>query len=246
MERSVGRMTKRDLALLSMARAEYQQDAVLVPITSPARTLYPWMKRILDVVLAVVLLLLLLPLLGVVALLIRLTSPGPALFRQQRVGQGGRLFIMYKFRSMVVDADPRVHEEAVNSYRLGQKLAEHSPALAYKLVADPRVTRVGTLLRKTSMDELPQLFNVIRGDMSLIGPRPALPYEVACFTAHELLRLSVPQGMTGLWQVKGRSRVSYAEALALDVEYARRCSFALDCTILLLTIPTLVFARGGA
>jgi lipopolysaccharide/colanic/teichoic acid biosynthesis glycosyltransferase len=168
------------------------------------------------------------------------------LFRQQRVGQGGHLFIICKFRSMVVDADPRVHEEAVNSYRLGQKLAEHSPALAYKLVTDPRVTRVGALLRKTSLDELPQLFNVIRGDMSLIGPRPALPYEVACYTAHELRRLSVPQGMTGLWQVKGRSRVSYAEALALDVEYARRCSFVLDCTILLLTIPTLVFARGGA
>jgi lipopolysaccharide/colanic/teichoic acid biosynthesis glycosyltransferase len=168
------------------------------------------------------------------------------LFRQQRVGQGGRLFIIYKFRSMVVDADPRVHEEAMNRYRLGQKLAEHSPALAYKLVADPRVTRVGALLRKTSLDELPQLFNVIRGDMSLVGPRPALPYEVACYTAHELLRLSVPQGMTGLWQVKGRSRVSYTEAFALDVEYARRCSFALDCTILLMTIPTLVFARGGA
>jgi lipopolysaccharide/colanic/teichoic acid biosynthesis glycosyltransferase len=204
------------------------------------------MKRILDVVMAVVLLLLLLPLLGVVALLIRLTSPGPVLFRQQRVGQGGRLFIMYKFRSMVVDADPRIHEEAVNSYRLGQKLADHNPALAYKLVADPRVTRVGALLRKTSLDELPQLFNVIRGDMSLVGPRPALPYEVAGYTAHELLRLSVPQGMTGLWQVKGRSRVSYAAALGLDVEYARRCSFALDCTILLLTIPTLIFARGGA
>jgi lipopolysaccharide/colanic/teichoic acid biosynthesis glycosyltransferase len=131
----------------------------------------------------------------------------------------------------------------VNSYRLGQKLAEHSPALAYKLVADPRVTRVGALLRKTSLDELPQLFNVIRGDMSLVGPRPALPYEVACYTAHELLRLSVPQGMTGLWQVKGRSRLSYTEAFALDVAYARRCSFALDCTILLMTIPTLASAR---
>jgi lipopolysaccharide/colanic/teichoic acid biosynthesis glycosyltransferase len=246
MKRSVESMTKRDTAGLSIAGAAYQQDTVLVPGTSPARTSYVRMKRILDVVIAVVLLLLLLPLLGVVALVIRLTSPGPVLFRQQRVGQGGRLFIMYKFRSMVVDADPRVHEEAAKSYRLGQTLAEHSPALAYKLVGDPRVTRLGALLRKTSVDELPQLFNVIRGDMSLIGPRPALPYEVACYTAHELLRLSVPQGMTGLWQVKGRSHVSYAEALALDVEYARLCSFALDCKILLLTIPTLVFARGGA
>ena len=246
MERSMEPMMKRDMASLSTARAEYQQDTMPVPVTSPARPSYLRIKRILDVVIAVVLLLLLLPLLGVVALLIRVTSPGPVLFRQQRVGQGGHLFIMYKFRSMVVDADPRVHEEAVNSYRLGQKLAEDCPALAYKLVGDSRVTRVGAPLRKTSLDELPQLFNVIRGDMSLVGPRPALPYEVACYTVHELLRLSVPQGMTGLWQVNGRSRVSYTEALALDVEYARRCSFALDCTILLMTIPTLVFARGGA
>src|SRR5919201_1636479 len=137
MTRSAGRMTKRATARLSIARAAYQQDIVLVPVTSPARTSYLRIKRILDVVIAIVLLLLLLPLLGVVALLIRVTSPGPVLFRQQRVGQGGRLFIMYKFRSMVVDADPRIHQEAVTSYRLGETLAEHRPGLAYKLVADP-------------------------------------------------------------------------------------------------------------
>lgn len=220
--------------------------AALRPLAFPAGPWYPRLKRAMDVVIAVVLVIALLPLMGVVALLIRLTSPGPALFRQERIKQGGRSFTMYKFRSMTVDADPRIHEEAAHHFARGEKLTADNPVMHYKLVGDPRVTRVGAVLRKTSIDELPQLFNVIRGDMSLVGPRPPLPYEAALYSPRERRRLSVPQGMTGLWQVKGRSRVPYKEALALDVEYARRCSFALDCKIILLTVPTLLFARGGA
>jgi lipopolysaccharide/colanic/teichoic acid biosynthesis glycosyltransferase len=200
----------------------------------------------MDMVIAVVLVIVLLPLLFAVALLIQLTSPGRALFRQERIKQDGASFTMYKFRSMRVDADPQVHLEAIQRYFDGAQLARDDPGLNYKLTQDNRITRVGVFLRRTSIDELPQLFNVIRGDMSLVGPRPALPYEVARYSERDLLRLAVPQGMTGLWQVKGRSCMSYEEALALDVEYAQACSWLLDCKILLLTIPTLLLARGGA
>lgn len=242
--RTHGRVLDRVDGVLD--RVDNTVAATFRPLAFPAGTWYPRLKRAMDVVIAVVLVIALLPLMGVVALLIRLTSPGPALFRQERVKQGGRSFTMYKFRSMTVDADPRIHEEAARHYARGEKLTADNPVMHYKLVGDPRVTRVGAVLRKTSIDELPQLFNVIRGDMSLVGPRPPLPYEAALYAPRERLRLSVPQGMTGLWQVKGRSRVPYKEALALDVEYARRRSLALDCKIILLTIPTLLFARGGA
>ncbi len=215
-------------------------------VVSSVGAWYLRLKRTLDVVTAVVLVVVLLPLLSAIVLLVRLTSPGPALFRQRRIGQHGRPFTMYKFRSMSLDADPRIHEQAIDAYVRGHALASGTSSLPFKLSGDRRVTRVGGALRKTSLDELPQLFNVIRGDMSLVGPRPALPYEVARYTARELPRLSVPQGMTGFWQVKGRGRVPYQEALALDIAYVRQRSFALDVKILLLTIPTLLFARGGA
>lgn len=211
-----------------------------------ARVSYLRLKRLFDIVVAAILLIVLLPFLAVIALLVRLTSPGPALFSQRRTGQGGRTFIMYKFRSMVVDADPKIHEEFVLRYMSGQALADGNCHTPFKLVGDPRVTRLGALLRRTSIDELPQLFNVIRGDMSLVGPRPALPYEVQHYTPIEALRLSVPQGMTGLWQVKGRSRVLYKDALGLDLEYAQRCSFGLDCQILVSTIWVVLSMAGGA
>lgn len=215
-------------------------------VAYPTRSVYPYAKRTLDVVAAAVLMVLLLPLIIVTALLVRFTSPGPVLFRQQRVGRHERPFTMYKFRSMIADADPRVHEEAIARYFQGEELAQGDQRVRYKLVSDPRITPLGRILRKTSIDELPQLFNVLRGDMSLVGPRPPLPYEVAHYSSYERVRLTVPQGLTGLWQVKGRSRLSRHDAFALDVEYARTCSFALDCKILLLTVPTLLFAVGGA
>lgn len=210
------------------------------------RAWYPRCKRVIDVAGALVLLILLLPLFVAVALLIRVTSPGPILFRQRRMGQHCQPFTMYKFRSMRVGADPRIHQEAVSRYIAGEKLAGDGVRAAYKLANDTRVTPVGAVLRKTSIDELPQLFNVLCGHMSLVGPRPALAYEIVRYSPEEFLRLSVPQGLTGLWQVKGRGRVTWKEAVALDVEYVHSCSFTTDCKILLLTIPTLVFARGGA
>lgn len=215
-------------------------------LAPPQGTWYPRCKRVIDIVGALALLILLLPLFVVVALLIRATSPGPMLFRQRRIGQHCQPFTMYKFRSMRGDADQRVHQEAVRRYIAGEKLAGEGVRAAYKLANDSRITPVGAILRKTSIDELPQLFNVLCGHMSLVGPRPALAYEVVRYSPEEFLRLSVPQGMTGLWQVKGRGRVTWQEALALDVTYVHSCSFATDCKILLLTIPTLIFARGGA
>jgi lipopolysaccharide/colanic/teichoic acid biosynthesis glycosyltransferase len=211
-----------------------------------AGPLYPVAKRALDFVLSILLVAVLLPVFLLIVVIIRVTSPGAILFRQVRVGKGGRPFVMYKFRSMVADADSQVHMAAVDRFFNGSVIDASSSRTPFKLVNDPRVTWVGARLRKTSLDELPQLFNVIRGDMSLVGPRPALPYEVARYSEHDRERLTVPQGMTGLWQVKGRSRVGYREAFDLDIEYIRRRSLLLDVKILVLTLPAVILCRGGA
>jgi lipopolysaccharide/colanic/teichoic acid biosynthesis glycosyltransferase len=195
-------------------------------------------KRALDVVLSTILLVDLLPVFGLCALAIRLESRGPVLFRQQRIGQDGQPFTMLKFRSMYVDADARAHQAFVTSFIRGT--AEGQPTgdgQVYKLVRDSRVTRVGRWLRKTSLDELPQLINVLRGEMSLVGPRPPLPYEVAQYTPADLRRLAARPGITGLWQVSGRSKTTFAEMVALDLAYIRTRSLRTDLAILLKTIP---------
>jgi lipopolysaccharide/colanic/teichoic acid biosynthesis glycosyltransferase len=186
-------------------------------------------------------LLLCLPLLVVVWALVRLTSPGPALFRQVRVGEGGRSFEMLKFRTMVVDNDDSAHRDYVARLLAGE--AEPEEGL-YKLGTDPRVTRVGAVLRKASIDELPQLINVMRGDMSLVGPRPALPWEVAMFPDWAAPRFSVRPGLTGLWQVSGRNRLSMLDGLVLDTDYVARRGLLLDLVILVRTVPAVL--RGGA
>jgi lipopolysaccharide/colanic/teichoic acid biosynthesis glycosyltransferase len=186
-------------------------------------------KRALDLVLGGLLVLLLLPLLVMVALAVRWTTPGPALFRQERVGHLGRPFTMLKFRSMRIDGDD----------------GAHGTFGCFKPDLSRRVTRVGRLLRRTSLDELPQLFNVLRGEMSLVGPRPAIPYEVEMFDARQRRRAAVPPGMTGLWQVCGRSRMTMREAIELDLEYVDRQTTWLDLVILVRTLPA-VLLRVGA
>jgi lipopolysaccharide/colanic/teichoic acid biosynthesis glycosyltransferase len=202
-------------------------------------------KRAFDLVLAVILLCLLLPLLVVSALLVRITSPGPVLFRQVRVGRFGRPFVMYKFRTMYEGSSDGIHRAYVSKLLTD----EHPPAGGesglFKLEADPRVTRVGGLLRRTSLDELPQLLNVVRGDMSLVGPRPALPWEVELMGAAHERRLLVPPGLTGLWQVSGRNFLTMREGLALDLEYVRRQGFWFDLVILLKTVPVVLFSGGA-
>jgi lipopolysaccharide/colanic/teichoic acid biosynthesis glycosyltransferase len=194
--------------------------------------------RALDLVATAALVLLLAPLLLLIALIVKLDSPGPVLFRQQRVGRGRRTFLVAKFRTMQHGADHDVHRD----YMLA--LIE-SGTPAPKLAGDARVTRFGAFLRRTSLDELPQLWNVLRGEMSLVGPRPPIPYEVDHYPPHWFERFLVKPGVTGLWQVSGRSEVSLEEMIELDVDYARRRSVLLNVWILLRTIPAVLSQRGA-
>jgi lipopolysaccharide/colanic/teichoic acid biosynthesis glycosyltransferase len=211
--------------------------------------LYSVTKRAVDIIGSALGLLLFTPVFLVIALAIKLTSKGPVFFHQQRIGQFGTPFVFLKFRSMYLDNDSKIHREYVQQLISGR--AERQPSdgngqAVYKLTKDPRVTRVGSFLRRSSLDELPQLYNVLRGEMSLVGPRPAIPYEVEAYeTWHRRRVLEAKPGITGLWQVNGRSRVGFDEMVRLDVRYAMRRSFWLDMKILLLT-PRAVIMGDGA
>lgn len=206
----------------------------------PSRSLYQLAgKRCLDLVLATVALLVLLPLLIAITLVVRLSSRGPAIFRQQRVGRGERPFTVLKFRTMHVDIDDNVHRRYVTRLLTEEKPETGGERGLYKLERDPRITKVGAWLRRTSFDELPQLVNVLRGEMSLVGPRPSLAWECELYRQADRRRFDVTPGITGLWQVAGRSRLTMRQALALDVEYTERQSLQLDVAILLRTIPSL-------
>ena len=203
------------------------------------------MKRSIDIVGSLIAILVLFPVALIIAALIKLTSKGPVLFRQQRIGQYGAPFTFLKFRSMYVNNDAKIHQEYVAKLIAGNVKAE-SGVPAFKIKNDPRVTRIGHFLRRTSLDELPQFFNVLKGDMSLVGPRPPLPYEVGSYDLwHRRRVLEVRPGITGLWQVNGRSRVTFNEMVRLDLNYARNWSIALDLKILCKT-PKAVLAGEGA
>ena len=205
-------------------------------------------KRVMDIAGSLLALLFFLPLLLVIAIAVKLTSRGPVLFCQQRIGQYGRKFRFLKFRSMCVNNDPAIHREFVmrfiaNQNGCSQASQGQSP---YKLVADPRVTPVGRFLRRTSLDELPQFLNVLIGDMSLVGPRPPLPYEVERYQVwHRTRLMAAKPGITGLWQVAGRSRVKFDDMVRMDLRYATSWSLWLDIKILLQT-PHAVFSGNGA
>jgi lipopolysaccharide/colanic/teichoic acid biosynthesis glycosyltransferase len=196
-------------------------------------------KRAMDIAGGALMLALLAPLLLLIAVMVKATSRGPMLFKQQRVGQYGRRFTFLKFRSMRVDNDPSVHREYVTKLIAGEAQriqASASGGAVYKLANDNRITRLGALLRKTSLDELPQFFNVLKGDMSLVGPRPPIPYELAAYqTWHRRRVLEVKPGITGLWQVTGRSQVKFDDMVRLDLRYATSWSPWLDLKILLRT-----------
>jgi lipopolysaccharide/colanic/teichoic acid biosynthesis glycosyltransferase len=207
------------------------------------------LKRALDVFGSVAALLLLSPLFLAIAAAIRLTSRGPILFRQQRVGQYVRTFTFLKFRSMHVASDESLHRDYVQRLIARNAAAEgveEDQRPTFKIRNDPRVTRVGRMLRRTSLDELPQFINVLRGEMSLVGPRPPIPYEYACYeTWHRGRLLTVKPGITGLWQVRGRSRVNFDDMVRLDLKYAETWSIWLDLKILCLT-PAAVLSGEGA
>jgi lipopolysaccharide/colanic/teichoic acid biosynthesis glycosyltransferase len=197
------------------------------------------LKRAIDLLGSVILLILFLPLLVLIAIAVKVTSKGPVFFKQQRVGQHGRYFTFLKFRSMRDRNDHGAHHEYVKQMLAGnaERISPNGNGEGvYKLVNDPRITSLGRFLRRTSLDELPQFFNVLRGDMSLVGPRPPIPYEVAAYqTWHRRRVLQVKPGITGLWQVTGRSRVSFDEMVRLDLQYANFWSLSLDFKILMRT-----------
>jgi exopolysaccharide biosynthesis polyprenyl glycosylphosphotransferase len=209
---------------------------------------YP-LKRVLDIVGAAAALLLLSPLMLAIAALVAATSPGPVIFKQSRLGRRGVPFTFYKFRSMHCRADDRIHREYVAKLIAGDLEAVNQGEAAkplYKMKNDPRITRVGRLLRRTSMDELPQLFNVLKGDMSLVGPRPPLPYEAEKYQPWHLRRvLEIKPGITGLWQVNGRSKTSFDDMVRLDLRYLRTCSLPLDLKILFNTARAVVQGEGA-
>lgn len=205
-------------------------------------------KRAIDIAGSIAGLIVLTPLFLVIAALIKLTSKGPVLFQQKRVGQHGRRFTFLKFRSMHTGNNSAIHEDFVKRFIAGEKglSDEGEDKPVYKLTRDPRLTPIGGFLRKTSLDELPQFFNVLMGDMSLVGPRPPVPYEVARYDVWHRRRLvSVKPGITGLWQVTGRSTVTFDEMVRLDLKYAKTWSLGLDIKILLRT-PRAVFGGDGA
>lgn len=203
------------------------------------------MKRLLDLVLAGIGLIVISPLLAAVWLAVRLTSPGPAVFKQERLGLDKRPFTMYKFRSMTVGNSDKIHREYVSQMLTSDGTDSRRVNGLFKLDGDPRVTRLGAWLRKTSVDELPQLINVMRGEMSLVGPRPVLAWEAELFRPEAMARFQTRPGLTGLWQVSGRNMLTMPQALALDVEYVRRQSIWLDLTILARTVPAQL-RRGAA
>jgi lipopolysaccharide/colanic/teichoic acid biosynthesis glycosyltransferase len=201
-------------------------------------------KRLLEVTLTLGGLIVLAPVLGVIALAIRLDSPGPILFRQIRYGQNGKPFTMNKFRTMVVDADDAIHREAVDRFFRARSLADIGDT-TFKLREDPRVTSVGRFLRSTSLDELPQIFNVLNGTMSLVGPRPPVAYEIAYYAPRHWRRLAVRPGITGPWQVFGRNRVSFEEMVTLDLDYIERRSLVYDLKLLVLTFGAIATREGA-
>ena len=200
------------------------------------RVPYARAKRLLDVSLSIAAIVVGAPLFVLAALLVKLSSPGPVIYKQKRVGLCGRQFTFYKFRSMFVDADRRLEE-----------LKEHNEASGpvFKMARDPRVTRFGRFIRGFSLDELPQFFNILKGDMSLVGPRPPLPREVGEYGPWEWERLSVTPGLTCLWQIGGRSDVNFEEWMRLDHQYLDNMSFMGDVVIILKTLPAVLRARGA-
>jgi len=242
--------------------ARVRSDAEAELSTSAADGGYHVVKRIIDITASAVALVVLLPLFVVVAVAIKIDSDGPVLFRQERIGarrvrhgDGNRWeavsFTFYKFRTMASDASSTLHERYIAAYINGdaaemvETAGSAGAAETYKLVNDPRVTRVGRVLRRLSIDELPQLWNVLKGDMSLVGPRPAIGYEVAMYKGRHYRRLAAKPGITGLWQVSGRSRIGFEEMVDLDCKYIERRSLLVDLALLARTIPVVMSMKGA-
>lgn len=252
-------ITKPSLPTRHFLRARTKQI-----VNRRASTAYFLWKRIFDVCLVLLALPVIIPVVIIIAICIKLDSKGPVFFSQKRVGaklvegsQGftweQQDFMLLKFRTMIPDAPSDLHQSFVKAYIAGdeaemariQRVSSTGGRNSYKLERDPRITRIGYWLRKTSLDELPQFWNILKGDMSLVGPRPAIPYEVDMYEPWHHQRLQTVQGLTGYWQTSGRSSISFEEMVNLDIDYIQRQSFWMDLKILLLTVPVVVFRKGA-
>ena len=224
--------------------------AILLPPTQEAirfNASYFRAKRILDIVLTLIILIPIGIVIAIFAVLIRIDSKGPIFFRQKRVGVNGVEFDMFKLRSMYYNCDDSIHRESIKQYLNGTALnGKTDSGNRYKLVNDSRVTRIGRFIRKASIDEFPQFINVLQGNMTLVGPRPPLPYEVAEYDSRDWLRLSGKPGLTGTWQIYGRSRVPFKKMVDMDIEYLEQQSILQDLKLVALTVPVMLNGRGGA
>ncbi len=239
-------------AALSNAEKVYQRTEIPIRVSGlGVREKSRWesfVKRFLDAVVGLFVLVLGFPFLLALALLIKLTSKGPVLFKQKRIGENGKPFSFYKFRTMRVDADDSLHRKFTQDFirgQMSQTNLDGNGATLYKLTRDPRITPVGSFLRRTSLDELPQFINILRGEMALVGPRPPVPYEYDCYKDWHKMRLAVKPGLTGLWQVSGRSSVSFHEMVMLDLHYIENWSLRMDLNIILATFPVMFAGTGG-
>lgn len=207
-----------------------------------------FLKRFIDLSISLFVLIVGFPFLFAVAVLIKITSKGPVFFTQERIREHGAVFTLYKFRTMKTDCDDSLHREFTRSFIQGQlpkSTLDEKESSTYKLKDDPRVTAVGNFLRRTSLDEIPQFINILRGEMSIVGPRPPLAYEYEYYEDWHKLRLTVKPGLTGLWQVSGRSSVPFHEMVMLDLYYIENWSLRLDTRIMLQTVPVMLVGTGG-
>ncbi len=210
-------------------------DGCLEEISSPDSISVPRWKRLLDIAIILVALPLLFPLMLAIALMIWIVSDGPILFRQERIGYRGRRFMCFKFRTMAAGNDTAVHKGHLHNL-----MKSDVPMVKMDLKGDPRIIRFGVPLRSSGLDELPQIINVLRGEMSLVGPRPCVPYEYAEYLPQQKERFNTLPGLTGLWQVSGKNKTTFAEMIQLDIDYSRKKTLWLDCKIILKTIPALI------
>lgn len=244
-------MRKQSMALDTAQKFQQLTDSLASPAGARVRGRMwseRFAKRLIDVGAALTVAILGFPFFLAVALLIKLTSRGPVFYSQKRIGEHGEIFTLFKFRTMRQDSDDSIHREFTRSFIEGRtsnsSLDEKAPSV-YKLTNDPRVTSVGNFLRKTSLDELPQFINILKGEMTIVGPRPPLQYELEHYEEWHKLRLEVRPGLTGLWQVSGRSSVPFDEMVKLDLYYIEHWSLLLDLKIMLRTIPVMFFGSGG-
>lgn len=242
-------MSKDSLALdEANSSRSYNHCSRDIPDVEEERSIFQFaVKRALDVFISIIVLIISLPFYLAIAVVIKCTSEGPVLFRQERIGKNGKPFIFLKLRTMKYGSSDEQHREFCRDFIRGSLSAdsEKKKETAYKIVNDPRVTGVGRFLRKSSLDELPQFINILKGDMTLVGPRPSLKYEYKYYDDWHKRRVAVKPGLTGLWQVSGRSNVTFQEMINLDLYYIENWSIILDIKIILRTIPVVLFGKGA-